>query len=101
MKVNMENKEQQKNLITEIMQEDQKDGLYEKLTAMQQLIHWLDSDCTPMDCLMKAKELLKVEKEQIMDANATGYTDGILYANGEDWHYQNSEHYYDETYGKQ
>ncbi len=36
----------------------------EKLTAMQHLINWIDSDCTPMDCVMKAKELLQMEKEQ-------------------------------------
>ena len=35
---------------------------------MEQLIEWIDWDCTPMDCVMKAKELLKVEKEQIQDA---------------------------------
>ncbi|MCA2656611.1 MAG: hypothetical protein IM591_13960 [Chitinophagaceae bacterium] len=33
-------------------------------TALEQLIEWIDSDCTPMDCVMKAKELLKVEKQQ-------------------------------------
>ena len=37
----------------------------EKLTAMEQLINWIDSDCTPMDCVMKAKELLSIEKEQV------------------------------------
>ena len=35
---------------------------------MEQLIEWIDWDCTPMDCVMKAKKLLKVEKEQIQDA---------------------------------
>lgn len=33
-------------------------------TAMEQFIEWIDSDCTPMNCVMKAKELLKVEREQ-------------------------------------
>ncbi len=33
-------------------------------TALEQLIEWIDSDCTPMDCVMKAKELLKVERQQ-------------------------------------
>ena len=34
----MENKEQQKNLIVEIMNEDQKDGLYKKQTAVEWLV---------------------------------------------------------------
>jgi hypothetical protein len=38
----------------------------EKLTALEQFIEWIDSDCTPMDCVMKAKELLKVEKQQMI-----------------------------------
>ena len=60
----------------------------EKLTAMEQLIHWIDSDCTPMDCIMKAKELLKVEKDQIAEAfnNSYWFIDGI--------------EYYEKTYGK-
>ena len=33
-------------------------------TAMEQFIQWIDADCTPMDCVMKAHELLKVEREQ-------------------------------------
>ena len=38
----------------------QKINNMEQLTAMEQLIEWIDSDCSPMDCIMKAKELLKV-----------------------------------------
>jgi hypothetical protein len=37
-------------------------------TALEQFIEWIDSDCTPMDCVMKAKELLQVEKQQIESA---------------------------------
>ena len=47
----------------------------EKLTAMEQLIHWIESDCTPMDCVMKAKELLKVEKQQIIESYRDGRSD--------------------------
>ena len=67
----------------------------EKLTAMEQLIHWIDSDCTPMDCVMKAKELLAMEKEQIKDAYDYGYLDYTINMN------ENAEQYYNETYGKQ
>lgn len=58
-------------------------------TALEQFIEWIDSDCTPMDCVMKAKELLKVEKQQ----------------HSETWHDSREntcipfEHYYTETFG--
>lgn len=64
----------------------------EKLTAMEQFIHWIDSDCTPMDCIMKAKELLAMEKEQIIEAWSEGNSNFIF--NG------TAEQYYEETYGK-
>lgn len=50
--------------------------------------------------LLKFREQAKsMHKEEIMEANSVGYRDGIMYANGEDWMYQNSEHYYDENFG--
>ena len=48
------------------------------------------------DMFKKAKEM---EKEQIMDASGSGWSDGVLYSNGEIWTYQSPEHYYTETYG--
>jgi hypothetical protein len=66
----------------------------EKLTAMQHLINWIDSDCTPMDCVMKAKELLQMEKEQIESAVIFGDYRGKVQT------YINTEDYYNETYGK-
>ena len=62
-------------------------------TAVEQLIEWIDSDCSPMDCIMKAKELLKVEKEQILGAYFQGSIDDGPNQN-------NAEQYYNETYGK-
>ena len=71
----------------------------EKLTAMEQLINWIDSDCTPMDCVMKAKELLEMEKEQIMDAWDKG--DYCIDLPDGSWKqkYESGEQYYFETYG--
>ena len=63
-------------------------------TALEQLIEWIDSDCTPMDCVMKAKELLKVEKQQIMNAFDIRKVD-IAFDKK-----TTSEQYYTETYGK-
>lgn len=65
----------------------------EKLTAMEQLIHWIDSDCTPMDCVMKAKELLKSEKEQIMSAYMVCDDCGTLEESE-----KYAEQYYNKTY---
>lgn len=71
----------------------------EKLTAMEHLINWIDSDCTPMDCVMKAKELLQMEKEQIMDAWDKG--DYCIDLPDGSWKqkYESGEQYYNETYG--
>jgi len=66
----------------------------EKLTAMEHLINWIDSDCTPMDCVMKAKELLKVEKQQIESAWKMGDGEGDKVAD------KLAKQYYTETYGK-
>ena len=50
--------------------------------------------------LYNAKEQAKeMEKEQIMHASGSGWSDGVLYSNGEIWTYQSPEHYYTETYG--
>lgn len=67
----------------------------EKLTAMEQLIHWIDSDCTPMDCIMKAKELLAMEKEQIINAVYEGMCTNF------DANLGRAEQYYEETYTRQ
>ncbi len=68
-------------------------------TALEQLIKWIDSDCTPMDCVMKAKELLKVEKQQIEDAYRQGvtdeYGDSLDFTDDTD-----AKQYYTQTYGK-
>ena len=66
---------------------------------MEHLINWIDSDCTPMDCVMKAKELLQMEKEQIEMAFAKSYLIGLAEVNYDDVN-KASEQYYNENYGK-
>lgn len=71
-------------------------------TAMEQFIEWIDSDCTPMDCVMKAKELLKIEQQQITKASEDTFNSTTEY-------YRNGsldsdaplfgEYYYNEKYG--
>ena len=93
-------KDKQKQLLIEVMNADAKDGLYHSVdttkmvTAMEQLIEWIDSDCSPMDCVMKAKELLKVEKEQQFRFFIAGQLS--MEEGGKDF-----EQYYNETYGEQ
>ena len=69
----------------------------EQLTAMEQLIEWIDSDCTPMDCVMKAKELLKVEKEQMLNV----FQESRLTHPMIGFKHQTFLEYYNETYGGQ
>jgi len=51
------------------------------------------------DYLELKRQAKQMEKEQIMDASGSGWSDGVLYSNGEIWNYQSPEHYYTETYG--
>ena len=92
-----------KTYTPEIMNEDQKNGMYKKQTAVEWLLDWMEKNqyFIGNDLLEAFEQAKAMHKEEIMDANAAGYRDGILYSNGEDWNYQNPEHYYDETYGKQ
>lgn len=61
-------KETQKQLITEIMNDDAKDGLYKKQTAVEWLEKNISLDMNPfelIECFNKAKEM---EKQQIIQA---------------------------------
>ncbi len=51
------------------------------------------------DYLELKRQAKEMEKEQIMDASGSGWSDGVLYSNGEIWNYQSPEHYYEEKYG--
>lgn len=77
-------------------------------TALQQLIEWAtllknnSQQCTDWICIKeKAEELLQMEKEQIMksfkSARIPYKYDADLRLNG----FEDAEHYYNETYGKE
>ena len=77
-----------------------------KITAVEWLWEQIDKilpfslDTEIAIKLYNAKEQAKeMEKEQIMDASGSGWSDGVLYSNGEIWNYQSPEHYYEEKYG--
>ena len=68
-----------------------------KQTAMQELIHWLNSGWMDEDIeavIKKAEMLLEKEREQIKDA----YTDGCIGELYELNAYYTSEKYYNQTY---
>ena len=76
-----------------------------KQTAVQEMIDVVQMEMNNgveismrvfMGMLQKAK---KMEKQQIIDASGAGWSDGVLYSNGEIWNYQSPEHYYEEKYG--
>jgi hypothetical protein len=87
-------KNKQKQLITEIMNEDAKDGLYKKQTAVDWLFHKLWNE--PKDkftwyaILKDAKEM---EKKQIVDAYCLGHV--FHDSNDSD----SPEEYYNTEYG--
>jgi hypothetical protein len=52
---------------------------------------------TRENIIKKAEEMFA---EQIMCASGAGWSDGVLYSNGEQWTYESPEHYYEHFYGK-
>lgn len=62
-------------------------------TAMQELIEHIESNeiVYNKDLILKLKELLKKEKEQIIEAYSQGYGDGVQEPNPND-------DYYNQTY---
>lgn len=101
------NKEEQKKLITEIMNEDAKDGLYTQLTA----IDWIYGKIvyeqtiksyTPKEWQEIYKQAKAMEKKQIMFAYGDGQQNGReceqKLSNGEDCNVITSLQYYNETY---
>jgi hypothetical protein len=91
------NKEEQKKIITEIMNEDAKDGLYTQLTA----IDWIYGKIvyeqtiksyTPKEWQEIYRQAKAMEKEQIINAVDYGCSD---------WgSCKDAEQYYKETYNK-
>ena len=88
------NKEEQKQLITDIMNEDARDGLYKQQTAVE----WLENELSKIglthevigDKIQKAKEM---EKEQIKKAFSDGQETPINHPTLP--HYSNEEYYID------
>ena len=90
-------KEQQAKLISEIMQADEKDGLYEPvtnnhiLTAVEWLFQKMTEQGTNPYWDMRFIQAKQMEKEQIVDAHYQGYRNDIGTT-------EVSEKYYNETY---
>ena len=94
------NKGKQKQLITDIMNADAKDGLYKQQTAVEWLINAVEANMgdIPLEVQEQAKEM---EKEQIIDAFNEGKSDG--YKTAREWDemivWLSAEQYYNKTYG--
>lgn len=89
-------KETQKQLIIEIMNEDAKDGLYKKQTAVEWLTKEISNQLGTNSLLEELfKQAKEIEKRQIMQAYALGHV----------FHDSNDsnapEFYYNTEYGKQ
>jgi hypothetical protein len=72
----MENKEEQKRLLIEIMEEDAKDGLYEKKTAVE----WLYEELYGTPRTLWEDQLIKIfEQAKAMEKQQTdkAYYDGV------------------------
>ena len=91
------NKEEQKKLLTEIMDADAKDGLYHigDNNKMVTAVEWLRSKLLIKDSELENlfEQAKAMEKEQIMMAFNDGKVNFVL-------NKRNSERYYNETYNK-
>jgi hypothetical protein len=75
----METKEAQKNLLTEIMDADAKDGLYKQQTAVEYINEYIKNNLfIDNDLLQVFEEAKEIEKEKIIKAYEAGWVNGDL-----------------------
>lgn len=86
-------KNKQKQLITEIMNEDAKDGLYKKQTAVEYLVEQLLPKALSAEQYYHIEQAKEMEKQQIINANEDASTNEL----GE---FLTGEQYYNQEYGK-
>jgi hypothetical protein len=96
-----QNKEEQKKLLTEIMEADEKDGLYKRQTAVDWLFSQIpfewSSSLAAFEALQQVKEM---EKQQIIDAHNHGFTEGVCFGATTVYKYIKAEQYYNKTFKK-
>lgn len=59
-------------------------------TALDELIQWIDYDTKPIDCLIKAKQLLEKERQQIITA--------VMFNRDQNFNPQDAEDYFRKEY---
>jgi len=102
-----QNKEEQKKLLTEIMEADTKDELYKQQSAVQ----WLETNfpkigksidtATSLEIHVKFQQAKRMHEQQIKDAYEKGETNGIKSTNNANYtSLKTSEQYYNETFKK-
>lgn len=89
-------KEIQKQLIIEIMNEDAKDGLYKKQTAVEWLDRWFrdNPEATHEEGNKALHHAKQMEKKQIVDAYCLGH---VFHDSNDS---NSPEEYYNTEYGK-
>lgn len=63
------------------------------MTALEELIQWIDYNSSPLDCIFKAKQLLEKEKQQIIDA--------VMFNRTEEFNLNEAENYFKKEYTMQ
>ena len=97
-KTNNMDKEQQKKLLTEIMEADEKNGLYKQQTAVEWLWNVLaDKGYFKKLPISEIKQAKQKEKEQIVDAHIEGQRVFDKHDHTQ-WTTDQAEQYYIETY---
>jgi hypothetical protein len=72
-----------------------------KITAMKLMLDELmiHEYTIPLELIVKCKELIELEQNQIMEAHLSGFQTHYFYNLDGTMIYNSSEHYYNETYG--
>jgi hypothetical protein len=79
IKTNNMNKEEQKKLLIETMEADEKDGLYKQQTALMELLQWVRATL-PMD--LDTPRMIEEKIESLMDREKD--TIRVAYMNGQE-----------------
>ena len=90
-------KQQQKQLITEIMNDDAKDGLYKQQTAVQWIERQIDFDMSWTEIMGLIRQAKQMEREQIRCAYHVGLYDSSMQ---QEKRFDNGLDYYTQTYGE-
>ena len=92
--------DKQKQLITEIMNDDAKDGLYKQMTAVQWIERQIEFDMSWTEIMRLIRQAKQMERERIEKAYNIGEDSGCSSTQGAGQLFKDGKDYYTQTYGQ-